>query len=80
MRTNNKMKDSEAESKEWWEVVEEYFTKEMEKNWLNIELRKIFCNTNWKLIKRIFQISSMVVQQMQRYRARMRRMKKGPME
>ncbi len=26
------MKDLEAESKEWWEVVEEYFTKELEKN------------------------------------------------
>jgi len=32
MRTNNKMKDFEAKSKEWWEVVEEYFTKEFEKN------------------------------------------------
>ncbi len=28
----NKMKDSEVESEEWWEVVEEYFTKELEKN------------------------------------------------
>jgi hypothetical protein len=27
----NKM-DFEAESKEWWEVAEEYFTKELEKN------------------------------------------------
>ncbi len=26
------MKDFEAESEEWWEVVEEYFTKELEKN------------------------------------------------
>ncbi len=26
------MKDSKAESKEWWEVVKEYFTKELEKN------------------------------------------------
>ncbi len=32
MRTKNKMKDSEAKSKEWWEVGEEYFTKELEKN------------------------------------------------
>jgi hypothetical protein len=32
MRTKNKMKDSKTESKEWWEVVEEYFTKELEKN------------------------------------------------
>ncbi len=27
----NKMKDYEVESKEWWEVVVEYFTKELEK-------------------------------------------------
>jgi hypothetical protein len=32
MRMKNKMKDSEAKSKEWWEVEEEYFTKELEKN------------------------------------------------
>jgi len=25
------MKDSDAKSKEWWEVVEEYFAKELEK-------------------------------------------------
>jgi hypothetical protein len=31
MKIKNKMKDSKAESKEWWEVVEEYFTKELEK-------------------------------------------------
>jgi hypothetical protein len=32
MRTKNKMKDSEAKSKQWWKVVKEYFTKELEKN------------------------------------------------
>ncbi len=32
MRTKNKMKDYEVESKEWWQVVEEYFTKELENN------------------------------------------------
>jgi len=32
MRTKDKMKDFEAKSKEWWEVVEEYFTKELENN------------------------------------------------
>ncbi len=26
------MKDFEAKFEEWWEVVEEYFTKELEKN------------------------------------------------
>jgi hypothetical protein len=32
MKTNNKTKDSEVKSKEWWEVAEEYFTKELKKN------------------------------------------------
>jgi len=32
MRTKDRMKDSEAKSKEWWEVAEEYFTKELENN------------------------------------------------
>jgi len=32
MRTNNKMKDFKTKFEEWWEVVKEYFTKELEKN------------------------------------------------
>jgi hypothetical protein len=32
MRTMNKMKDFDVESKEWWEVVKGYFIKELEKN------------------------------------------------
>jgi hypothetical protein len=32
MKTKNKMKDYEVESKEWWEVVKKYFTKELEIN------------------------------------------------
>jgi hypothetical protein len=32
MRTKNKMKDFEVESERWWEVVEEYFTMELENN------------------------------------------------
>ncbi len=28
----NKMKDFEVEFEEWWEVAEEYFTKDLEKN------------------------------------------------
>jgi len=32
MRMKKKMEDSKAESKEWWEVGEEYFTKELENN------------------------------------------------
>jgi hypothetical protein len=32
MKTKNKMKESKAESEEWWEVTEEYFAKELKKN------------------------------------------------
>jgi hypothetical protein len=32
MRTNNKMKDCDVESEEWWEVAKEQFVKECEKN------------------------------------------------
>jgi hypothetical protein len=32
MRMKNKMKVFEAKSKEWWEVVEEYFMKDLENN------------------------------------------------
>ncbi len=32
MRMKNKIKDFEEKYEEWWEVVEEYFTKEMENN------------------------------------------------
>ncbi len=42
MRTKNKMKDSKAEFEEWWEVTKEYFTKELEKIWLILELMKEF--------------------------------------
>ncbi len=31
MKMKNKMKDSKVEFEEWWEVVKEYFTKELEK-------------------------------------------------
>ncbi len=42
MRTQNKMKDSKVEFEEWWEVAEEYFTKEFEKNLAQQELMKEF--------------------------------------
>jgi hypothetical protein len=32
MRTKSKMKDSDVESKEWWEVAKEYFYKDLEKH------------------------------------------------
>jgi hypothetical protein len=36
------MKPSEAKSKEWWEVIEEYFTKELEKNLVQHKADEIF--------------------------------------
>jgi hypothetical protein len=32
MKTKNKTKEYKAKFEEWWEVVEEYFTKGLEKN------------------------------------------------
>ncbi len=32
MKTKNKMKGSNVNFEEWWEVVEEYFIKNLEKN------------------------------------------------
>jgi hypothetical protein len=32
MKTKNKMKDFEVESKEWWEVTKEYFITKLENN------------------------------------------------
>ncbi len=32
MRTKSKIQDFDVKSKEWWEVVKEYFPKELEKN------------------------------------------------
>jgi hypothetical protein len=32
MRMKNKMKDFETKYEEWWEVIEKYFTKELENN------------------------------------------------
>jgi len=32
MKTKNKMKDSDVDFEKWWEVAEEYFTKELKKS------------------------------------------------
>jgi hypothetical protein len=42
MRTKNKMKDFDAKSKEWWEVVKEYFIKELENNLGQHKANEIF--------------------------------------
>jgi hypothetical protein len=42
MRTKNKMKDSEVEYEEWWEVAKEYFTKELEKKLVQHKSNEFF--------------------------------------
>ncbi len=79
MWINNNMKDFDAKSKEWWEVAEEYFAKELEKIWTNTELMRECTSTSLRYIKKKFQILYVEVQQAQKHRAKMRRMKHGPM-
>ncbi len=73
MRTKNKMKDYEAESEEWWEVVKEYFTKELENNLVEHTTNERILMYNLEAYYKKIQISSMAIQQVQRYRATMNR-------
>jgi len=62
MRMKDKMKDFEAKSKEWWEVIEEYFTKELENNIVQHKVDERILRYKLKAYKKKFQISFMVVQ------------------
>jgi hypothetical protein len=62
MRTKNKMKDSKAKSEEWWEVEEEYFTKELENNIVQHKVDEIIIRCKLETYKKKFQISFVVVQ------------------
>ncbi len=54
MRTKNKMKDFEAQSKEWWEVAKEYFAKELEKNLIWYRTDERILKYKLEVIKIIF--------------------------
>jgi len=54
MRIKNKMKDFEAQSKEWWEVAKEYFSKELEKNLAQYRIDEIILKYKLEAIKIIF--------------------------
>jgi len=56
MRTKNKMKDYDVESKEWWEVVEEYFATELEKNLAYHRANERSLKYKLKVYKKKFQI------------------------
>ncbi len=63
MKTKNKMKDSEVESNEWWEVVEEYFTKELEKNLAQHKANERILRYKLEAYPKKFQISFVVIEQ-----------------
>jgi hypothetical protein len=62
MRTKKKMKDFEAQSKEWWEVTKDYFAKDLKKNLVQYKSDERILKYKLKIVKRIFKILSMVVQ------------------
>ncbi len=73
------MKYSNEQFEEWWEVVEEYFAKELEKNLVQHRVdERILKYISWNFIKGNFQFFFMVVQQIWRHQAKMRRLKWDP--
>ncbi len=78
MKTKNKMKDFEAKFENGGRLQRNILQRSQRRIWLNIKLMKELYGTSWKLIKRIFQISFVAIQQVQRYRARMKKQKQGP--
>ncbi len=55
MRTKNKMKDFEVEFEEWWQVREEYFTKELEKILVQHKANEIFLRYKLEACQKKFQ-------------------------
>ncbi len=80
MKTKNKMKDSKIEYEEWWEVVEEYFTKELKKNLAQHRADERILKYKLEAYQKNFPNFIVAVQQVQRYWANMKRQKQGPMD
>ncbi len=57
------MKDFEAKSIEWWEVAEEYFTRELEKNLAQHRTDERILRYKLEAYQKNFPNSSMVIQQ-----------------
>ncbi len=79
MKTKNKMTDYEVEFEEWWEIVEEYFTNELEKNIDQHKSDERIQRYKLEVHKKKFQILFMAVQQVQRW-ARIGRLKHNLVE
>jgi hypothetical protein len=55
------MKDFKEKSKEWWEVTEEYFTKELENNLVWHRAKEFFLRYKLESYQKKFQILSMAI-------------------
>jgi hypothetical protein len=75
MRTKNKMKDFEVECEEWWEVVEEYFTKELEKNLAQHRADEKILRYKLETYQKKFPDFICGIPTSTKYRTRMRRLK-----
>ncbi len=74
MRTNNKM-DFEVEFAKWWEVVKEYFTKELEKNLTQHRNDERILKYKLEAYQKNFVNFIYNIQQVHRYQARTKRQK-----
>jgi hypothetical protein len=72
MRTKNKM-DSKVEFAKWWEVVKEYFTKELEKNLTQHRIDEKILRYKLESYQKNFADFIYNIQQVHRYQARMKR-------
>jgi hypothetical protein len=60
------MEDYEAKYEEWWEVVEEYFIKELEKKLAHHRVNERILRYKLETYYKNFQISLVAIQQVQR--------------
>jgi antitoxin component HigA of HigAB toxin-antitoxin module len=80
MKMKNKVKDFEAKSEEWLEVIEEYFTKELENNLTQHKVNEKIMRYKLEAYQKNFLDFIYGVQQVHRYWARMKRQNQGPLE
>jgi len=74
MRTKNKM-DSAVEFAKWWEVVKEYFTKELEKNLTQHRIDERILRYKLEAYQKNFVNFIYNIQPVHKYQARMKRHK-----
>ncbi len=61
MRMKNKIKDSKVKFEKWWEVAEEYFIKELEKNLAQHRANEKILSYKLEAYQKKFQISFVAI-------------------